>query len=142
MARIVIDPARSAGQPIVDEYDVLTITLADAAGAEGSIEGAAQLWDVPVGAVEVAVAFEQGRRFILASLNEENARFIAEQMGRIRRAQVETEQFVTEQRKLMAEAAKLDRDRPFTPGRYVAAGVAAAIAIMTAGAVFARYVLV
>ncbi|WP_424140344.1 hypothetical protein [Roseomonas chloroacetimidivorans] len=58
-ASIVIDPTRSFGQPVAARYGVPTIVLADAVGAEGTVERAARLYDVPVGVVRDAVAFEQ-----------------------------------------------------------------------------------
>jgi uncharacterized protein (DUF433 family) len=56
---IVIDPARSFGQPIVSRYGVPTVVLADAVKAEGSIEIVSKLYDVPVSVISDAVKFEQ-----------------------------------------------------------------------------------
>lgn len=56
---IVIDPARSFGQPIVSRYGVPTVVLADAVKAEGSIEIVSKLYDVPVSVIADAVKFEQ-----------------------------------------------------------------------------------
>lgn len=59
--RIVIDPARRFGQPIVDRSGVPTATLADAVAAEGEgSEGVVARWyDVEVASVRDAVAFER-----------------------------------------------------------------------------------
>lgn len=57
-ASVVVDPARSFGQPIEAETAVPAATLAAAAKAEGSAEAAARAWDVPVRAVRKAIAFE------------------------------------------------------------------------------------
>ncbi|WP_298967353.1 hypothetical protein [uncultured Methylobacterium sp.] len=56
---IVLDPARSFGQPIEAETAVPVDVLAAAAEAEGSPEAAARAWDVPVRAVKRALAFRQ-----------------------------------------------------------------------------------
>ncbi|MER2267062.1 hypothetical protein [Methylobacterium oxalidis] len=56
---VVIDPARSFGQPIEAETSVPVEALATAAEAEGSPEAAARAWDVPVRAVKRAVAFRR-----------------------------------------------------------------------------------
>jgi uncharacterized protein (DUF433 family) len=55
---IVVDPARSFGQPIVTDYGVPTVTLAEAAEAEGSAKRAAFLYDLPERAVNEAIQFE------------------------------------------------------------------------------------
>ena len=55
---VVIDPARSFGQPIDDETGVPTAILARAASAATSILQVARDWEVPVRAVRDAVAFE------------------------------------------------------------------------------------
>jgi uncharacterized protein (DUF433 family) len=55
----VIDPQRAFGQPIAARYGVPTITLADAAKAEPSIERMSYLYDVPVPVVVDAVIAEQ-----------------------------------------------------------------------------------
>lgn len=55
---VVIDPARAFGQPIVTDYGVPTVTLAQAAEAEGSPERAAFLYDVPPRIVRDAMQFE------------------------------------------------------------------------------------
>lgn len=56
---VVIDPARSFGQPIEAETSVPVEVLANAAMAEGSPEAAALAWDVPVRAVKRALAFRR-----------------------------------------------------------------------------------
>ena len=56
---VIMDPARSFGQPIEAETSVPTATLAAAARAEGSAENAARAWSVPLRAVRRAVEFEQ-----------------------------------------------------------------------------------
>jgi uncharacterized protein (DUF433 family) len=56
--RVVIDPNRQFGQPIVDLGGVQTSALADAFRAEGSIERVARWFELSVEAVEQAVKFE------------------------------------------------------------------------------------
>jgi len=56
--RVVIDPRRQFGHPIVDLGGVQTSVLADAFRAEGSIESVARWFELPVEAVEQAVKFE------------------------------------------------------------------------------------
>ena len=56
---VVIDPARSFGQPIEAETSVPAAVLAAAAEAEGSWQAAARVWSVPLRAVKRAVAFER-----------------------------------------------------------------------------------
>lgn len=56
---IVIDPGRSFGQPIASQFGVPTVALAEAVEAEGSLEDAARIFDVPVGVVRDAVNFEE-----------------------------------------------------------------------------------
>src|SRR3954451_20605633 len=55
---VVIDPARSFGQPIVS-VGVPTEVLAHAVKVEGSIEAVAALYDVPKGDVRSAIDFER-----------------------------------------------------------------------------------
>jgi uncharacterized protein (DUF433 family) len=55
---IVVDPARSFGQPIDEESGVPTSALAAAVQAEGSIEAAARAWQVKPSAVRRAADFE------------------------------------------------------------------------------------
>lgn len=54
---VVLDPARSFGQPIEAETSVPVAALAAAVEAEGSKEAAAKAWDVPVRAINRALAF-------------------------------------------------------------------------------------
>jgi uncharacterized protein (DUF433 family) len=56
--RVVIDPERSFGQPIVTPESVPTAVLARAARAEGSIESAARWYEVDPRSVREAVDFE------------------------------------------------------------------------------------
>jgi len=56
---IIIDPQRAFGQPIATVSGVPTIVLTDAVTAEGSIERAAQLFDVSRSVVQDAVNFEK-----------------------------------------------------------------------------------
>lgn len=55
---IIIDPRRSFGQPIAAETGVPTVILAEAVEAEGSVERASAVFEVPVSVVNDAVAFE------------------------------------------------------------------------------------
>lgn len=57
-AGIVVDPARSFGQPIDDKTGIPTAVLAAAAKAEGGIKEAAGAWDVDAGTIRRAIAFE------------------------------------------------------------------------------------
>lgn len=66
---------------------------------------------------------------------------LEEQIARIRRAQVETDKFAAEQRKLSAEAAKLDRDRSLAPWQIVATSMAAGAALFGAGIAFVKIFL-
>ena len=56
---VVIDPARSFGQPIEAETSVPTAILAAAAKAEGSQQAAARAWGLSVRSVRRAVEFEE-----------------------------------------------------------------------------------
>jgi len=56
--RVVIDPERSFGQPIVDPESVPTSVLARAFRAEGSVQGVARWYMVDPKSVEDAVEFE------------------------------------------------------------------------------------
>lgn len=58
-ATIVIDPARSFGQPIAAESGVPTAVLADAVEAEGSVDRVVRLYEVPLPVVRDALRFEQ-----------------------------------------------------------------------------------
>ncbi|MDR3460800.1 MAG: hypothetical protein P4L76_00615 [Beijerinckiaceae bacterium] len=53
---VALDPARSFGQPIEAETSVPVAALAAAVEAEGSKEAAAKAWDVPVRAINHALA--------------------------------------------------------------------------------------
>lgn len=55
---VVVDPARSFGQPIEVETSIPTSTLAMAAEVEGGIVEAARLYEVPHRAVKRALIFE------------------------------------------------------------------------------------
>lgn len=55
---IVVDPARSFGQPIDEETGVPTSALAAAVRAEGSIDAAARAWQVKPSTVRRAADFE------------------------------------------------------------------------------------
>jgi uncharacterized protein (DUF433 family) len=57
-ARIVVDPQRVFGQPIEADSGVPTSVLSAACEAEGSLEKAARVWDVPVVAIRRAVEFQ------------------------------------------------------------------------------------
>jgi uncharacterized protein (DUF433 family) len=59
---IVVDPQRAFGQPIAAKSGVPTIVLADAVRAEGSIQRVAKLFEVALGVVRDAVAFEGALR--------------------------------------------------------------------------------
>ena len=63
---------------------------------------------------------------------------LEEQLGRIRRACEESEKFVAEQRKLTAEAMKLERDRMLAPWQIALSGMAAGAALFGAGAAFIK----
>lgn len=56
---IVIDPRRSFGQPIAEQYGIPTATLAEAVVAEGSVEKAAMAYEVSASVIRDAVAFER-----------------------------------------------------------------------------------
>jgi uncharacterized protein (DUF433 family)/DNA-binding transcriptional MerR regulator len=64
---IVLDPARSFGQPIVDSTGVSTARLLQAVDAEGSVDRVAQLYDLKPSVVRDALAFErQGNQKLAA----------------------------------------------------------------------------
>ncbi|WP_027171932.1 hypothetical protein [Methylobacterium sp. 10] len=63
---------------------------------------------------------------------------LEEQLGRIRRAREESEKFVAGQKKLTAEALKLDRDRRLAPWQIALSGMAAGAAFFGAGAAFVK----
>ncbi len=56
---VVIDPARSFGQPIVSTSGIPTAVLADAVAAEGSVAKVARIYQVPPRSVHAALRFEQ-----------------------------------------------------------------------------------
>jgi uncharacterized protein (DUF433 family) len=64
---IVIDPARSFGQPIVAETGVPTLRLAQAFGAEGSVERVARIYELKPALVRDALTFERQRQNKLAA---------------------------------------------------------------------------
>lgn len=65
---------------------------------------------------------------------------LEEQIGQIRRAREESEKFVAEQKKLMAEAMKLERDRMLAPWQIALSGMAAGAALFGAGAAFIKLI--
>lgn len=66
---------------------------------------------------------------------------IAEQVARVIRSNEETQKFIAEQRKLIAEAAKLERDRALAPWQIVAASMAAGAALFGASIAFVKLFL-
>jgi uncharacterized protein (DUF433 family) len=64
---IVLDPARSFGQPIVAEHGIRTARLAQAFEAEGSVARVAQLYELKPALVRDALTFERGRMEKLAA---------------------------------------------------------------------------
>lgn len=56
---VVLDPARSFGQPIVSDGGVPTAVLADAVEAEGSVAKVALLFQLPQHSVRAALRFEK-----------------------------------------------------------------------------------
>ncbi len=56
--RVVLDPAREFGQPIIEDAGIQTATLVDAWKVEGSIERVATIFDLRREQVEEAVRFE------------------------------------------------------------------------------------
>jgi uncharacterized protein (DUF433 family) len=57
---IVVDPARSFGQPVATDSGVPTVALADAFHAEGSAAVVAALYEVDESVVRDAVRFHEG----------------------------------------------------------------------------------
>jgi uncharacterized protein (DUF433 family) len=57
--KIVIDPKRSFGQPIVSDGGVPTTVIADAVEAEGSVPKVASLFQLPRHSVRAALRFEK-----------------------------------------------------------------------------------
>jgi uncharacterized protein (DUF433 family) len=64
---IVLDPARSFGQPIVAETGVPTARLVQAVQAEGSVERVALLYELKPALVRDAIAFERKKAEKLAA---------------------------------------------------------------------------
>ena len=60
--RVVVDPARAFGAPVINEQGVQTYLLAKAMGIEDDADFVAHWYDVPLEAVTDAVAFENGLR--------------------------------------------------------------------------------
>jgi uncharacterized protein (DUF433 family) len=58
MPRVVLDPRRQFGQPIVDRGGAQTSVIADAVKAEGSIDAVARWFEIDPEAVRQAVEFE------------------------------------------------------------------------------------
>jgi hypothetical protein len=65
--KILVDPTRSFGQPIELDSGVPASVLAAAAKAEGSVEGAARAWQVPVASIRRAVEFDDASQRRLAA---------------------------------------------------------------------------
>jgi uncharacterized protein (DUF433 family)/DNA-binding transcriptional MerR regulator len=57
---IVVDPSRSFGQPITNEYGIATSTLVEAVQSEGSLKAVSRLYEIPIAVVRDAVGFEEG----------------------------------------------------------------------------------
>lgn len=57
---LVVDPARSFGQPILHRNGLLTSRVVQEINAEGSAERVAKLYDAPLSAIRDAVRFENG----------------------------------------------------------------------------------
>ena len=64
---IVLDPARSFGQPIVAEGGVPTARLLQSVRAEGSVDRVARLFEIPTSAVRDALTFEHRKAYKLAA---------------------------------------------------------------------------
>ena len=56
---VVLDPQRSFGKPLLDEFDVQTRVVAAAVEAEGSMGRVAEWYEIPVPAVRSAVNYER-----------------------------------------------------------------------------------
>ena len=76
----------------------------------------------------------------MASQPRENFDF-EEQRVRILRAIEESEKFTAEQKKLMAEEAKLRRETVLSPWLLLTQGLIAGAALLGAGAVLAKYLI-
>lgn len=57
--KVVVDPARSFGRPVLTDYGVPTETLFAAFKVEGSIDKVSRWYDVPKPAVRAAIGFER-----------------------------------------------------------------------------------
>ena len=76
----------------------------------------------------------------MATQSRENFDF-EEQRVRILRAIEESEKFTAEQKKLMAEEAKLRKDTVLSPWMLLAQGLIAGAALFGAALAFAKYIL-
>ena len=56
---VVLDPQRSFGKPLLDEFDIQTRVVAEAVEAEGSAPRVAEWYDIPLHAVHAAVSYER-----------------------------------------------------------------------------------
>ena len=56
---VVLDPGRSFGKPLLDEFDVQTRVVAEAVEAEGSSARVAEWYEIPLQAVRTAVSYER-----------------------------------------------------------------------------------
>jgi uncharacterized protein (DUF433 family) len=56
---VVLDPHRSFGKPLLDEFDIQTRVIAATVNAEGSAARVAEWYDIPVSAVRAAVDYER-----------------------------------------------------------------------------------
>ncbi len=57
--RVVLDPQRAFGQPIVTKEGVPTTTLAEAIAVEGTVDRVARIYDVGPDSVRDAIRFEK-----------------------------------------------------------------------------------
>lgn len=57
--KVVVDPARSFGRPVLADYGVPTEVLFAAFKVEGSVDRVSEWYDVPKPAVRAAIGFEQ-----------------------------------------------------------------------------------
>ena len=74
----------------------------------------------------------------MAESASQDALDFAEQITRVLRAMEESRNFVAEQRKLMAEAAKFKRDQALAPWQVALAGMAAGAPFFGAGVAFVK----
>jgi len=56
---VILDPRRSFGKPLLDEFDIQTRVVAAAVEAEGSATRVAEWYDIPLQAVRTAVSYER-----------------------------------------------------------------------------------